>query len=132
MKKFFASLVAILAIGIAANAANYTIDESAIDAAIEAAVEVAPAAGNSATALLDLGLGTPDVLIAWLCNTFVGYFGIHRLYMGTSALTVVLYVITGGGLGIVDLIDWICMTIKLVNGEDCGSYANNTKFFMWL
>ena len=42
MKKIIISLIAILGLGLAASANNYTIDESAIDAMIENAVEVSP------------------------------------------------------------------------------------------
>ena len=42
MKKFIFSLIAIMAIAVSANAANYTVDDDAIDALIEASAEVSP------------------------------------------------------------------------------------------
>ena len=56
MKKFIISLFAVLALGIAANAANYSVDEASIDAMIEAAAEVSPLAMENASADLILHL----------------------------------------------------------------------------
>lgn len=137
MKKFFASLVAILAIGIAANAANYTIDESAIDAQIEAAAEVAPMTIALSDSIADnqisLSNGNADPLIALVLDVVVGTLGIHRLYLGTKVLTCVGYIITFGGIfGILPLVDGIVLLIELINGGSGSQYVNNPKFFMWL
>ncbi len=42
--------------------------------------------------------GPIDYSVAWLLLTFLGFFGIHRMYMG-KWFTGILYLITGGLLG---------------------------------
>lgn len=39
--------------------------------------------------------GRLDYSVAWLLNTFLGYLGIHRIYMG-KWFTGILYMVTGG------------------------------------
>ena len=42
--------------------------------------------------------GALDYSLAWILLTFVGIFGVHRMYMG-KWLSAVLYLFTGGLLG---------------------------------
>jgi len=49
--------------------------------------------------------GPLDYSVAWLLLTFLGIFGIHRMYMG-KWLTGILYLITGGLLGFGYLYDF--------------------------
>lgn len=49
--------------------------------------------------------GTYDYSVAWILLTFLGFFGIHRLYIG-KFLTGLLYFFTGGLLGIGVLYDF--------------------------
>ena len=48
--------------------------------------------------------GELDYTLAWILLTFLGLFGIHRLYMG-KWITGILYLLTGGILGIGYLYD---------------------------
>ena len=80
MKKIVLSIIAVLAIAFSANAANYRVDDSAIDAIIDNATEVvtlevaAPAAANlPAFEQKDVNATTALIL-----NFFLGGFGIHR------------------------------------------------------
>ena len=50
-------------------------------------------------------LGPVDYNIAWVLLTFLGLFGIHRMYMG-KWLTGIVYFLTGGLLGIGYLYDY--------------------------
>ena len=49
--------------------------------------------------------GPIDYSIAWMLHTFLGIFGIHRMYMG-KWLTGILYLLTGGLLGFGYLYDF--------------------------
>ena len=49
--------------------------------------------------------GPVDYSIAWLLLTFLGIFGIHRMYMG-KWFTGILYLLTGGLLGFGYLYDF--------------------------
>jgi len=49
--------------------------------------------------------GSLDYSLAWLLLTFLGIFGIHRMYMG-KWFTGILYLITGGLLGFGYLYDF--------------------------
>lgn len=49
--------------------------------------------------------GPIDYSVAWLLLTFLGLFGIHRMYMG-KWLTGILYLISGGLLGFGYLYDF--------------------------
>lgn len=134
MKKLLFSLIAILAIAVSANAANYTVDDDAIDALIEASAEVSPlelmpAAAVPASATLSSSNSNP--VAAFLLCTFLGGFGVHRHYMGTRPWMWAIYTFTFGGIfGIVPLIDWVMLIVGLVE-DDITDFCGNTKFFMW-
>ena len=139
MKKVILSLIAVIAVAFSANAANYKVDNNAIDALIENSVEVldvnfmAPSpATPSAAAVAPAGSVNPVVAI--ILNAFLGEFGIHRHYMGTSPWMWAIYTFTAGGIFfIVPTVDFIINIISLIdtNGID-GRYIGNTRFIVWL
>lgn len=47
-------------------------------------------------------IGPVDYSVSWILNTFGGYLGLHRMYMG-KWITGILYLITGG----LFLIGWV-------------------------
>jgi len=49
--------------------------------------------------------GSIDYSIAWLLLTFLGIFGIHRMYMN-KWITGIIYLLTGGLLGLGYLYDF--------------------------
>ncbi|MGM9788252.1 MAG: TM2 domain-containing protein [Candidatus Cryptobacteroides sp.] len=136
MKKLIISLVAILGLGIAASANNYTIDESAIDAMIENAVEVSPmAAEASAAAIQDVTLkfgSAPQPIVAFVLSVIpvTGWLAVHRMYLGTSPLAVILNIVTGGGFGIVYVVDWVVLLMGVLN-NNIKDYVNNGRWWMW-
>lgn len=131
MKKFFAVIVALFAVVAVANAANYSVDEAAIDGLFTEAVMEAPAA--PAAALPAIG-GDPQItnIIALVVDMVgLGFIGIHRLILGTQPINCLWYFLTFGGIfGIIPLIDWIMILIDLINGS--ASYLDNPAFIMWL
>ena len=134
MKKFILSLIAILAVSVAANAGNYTVNDDAIDALIEASAEVSPLElmpEAPVPAAASLASGSPSPVAAFLLCTFLGEFGVHRHYMGTRPWMWAIYVFTGFGIfGIVPLVDWVMLLIGLVD-DNISQYVGNTRFFMW-
>lgn len=61
--------------------------------------------------------GEIDFSVAWLLLTFLGLFGIHRMYMG-KWITGLIYLCTGGLLGIGYIYDFWTLNdqISLLNG----------------
>jgi len=67
-------------------------------------------------------------LIAALLAFPLGIFGLHRIYLGTSAVTTLAYIATFGGVfGILPFIDFVLILIN----RDVNTYANNKGVFMW-
>ena len=134
MKKLFLSLIAVIAIAVSANAANYTVDDAAIDALIEASSEVSPLElmpMASVPAAASLSSGNSNPVAAFLICTFLGGFGVHRHYMGTRPWMWAIYTFTCGGIfGIIPLVDWVMLLVGLVD-DDISDYCGNTKFIMW-
>lgn len=60
--------------------------------------------------------GELDYTVAWILLTFLGVFGIHRFYMG-KWLTGILYLLTGGILGLGYLYDLCTLNdqVSLIN-----------------
>ena len=52
--------------------------------------------------------GRYDYSVAWILQTFLGYLGIHRFYMG-KILTGILWLLTGGLVGIGYLYDYLTL-----------------------
>jgi len=137
MKKFIIVIAAIFGMAIAANANEYTIDDSQIDALIENAVEAAPAAALNAVAAVSNNAAATtissksDAASILLCF-FLGGFGIHRHYMGTAPWMWAAYTFTFGGIfGVVPFVDFIVMIVGLVDDSGLGQYYGNRKFLMW-
>ena len=134
MKKFILSLIAVVAVAFSAGAANYTVDDDAIDARIEASAEVSPidlmpAAAVPAAASLSSGSAEP--VASFLLCTFLGGFGVHRHYMGTRPWMWAIYTFTACGIfGIVPFVDWVMLLIGLID-DDISQYCGNTRFIMW-
>ena len=87
MKRLFSTILAIKAISTLAKAADYSINDDAVDALIEAAVEVSPSMSDlmaSAPASLPSAtVSSASPVASFILCTFLGGFGIHRHYMGT-------------------------------------------------
>ena len=138
MKKLVLSVIAVLAIAFSANAANYKVDNNAIDNIIENATEVVtlevstPAA--SLPAFAPKNASEINTTTAFLLSWLVGYFGIHRHYMGTKPIMWLFYTLTGGGLGIIWGVDTLLIFLDLIGvGEGyMKKFINNEKFIVWL
>ena len=137
MKKILLALVAMFAITLAANAADYRLDESAIDAVIENAVAVSPSSimGEMNATMhsnASLSAGTVNSAAAIILNFFLGGFGVHRHYMGTRPWMWAIYTFTlCGFFGVVPFVDFIVMIVALVEDGSVGRYCGDTRFIMW-
>ena len=134
MKKLILSIIAVLAIAFSANAANYKVDDSAIDNIIENATEVVTLDVATAEAAGVYTLASADIqpTTALILNFFLGWCGIHRHYLGTAPYMWALYLFTAGGIfGIVEFVDFIMLIIGTVD-NNITKYVGNRKFFMWL
>lgn len=62
--------------------------------------------------------GPVDYTVAWILLVFLGFFGVHRMYMG-KWLTGLLYLLTGGlfGLGYIYDLWTINDQITVINGQ---------------
>lgn len=140
MSRFILSVL-FLFLGAAAvqgNTSDYFLDHSAVDQLFAEAVEVDPLAMHSmaptVAAMQDnnvtIAANDKDPAIAFILAWFVGPLGIHRAYLGTSTGTIVGYILTLGGCGIVAFVDWVVLLIGLVN-DDIDQYVDNPSFFMW-
>jgi len=56
--------------------------------------------------------GPLDYNVAWILLTFLGLFGVHRMYMG-KWLTGILYLLTGGLLGVGHIYDYWTLNDQL-------------------
>ena len=63
--------------------------------------------------------GNIDYTVAWVLLTFLGFFGIHRMYMD-KWITGFLYLLTGGGFGLGYLYDFWTLNdqITVLNGSE--------------
>ena len=67
-------------------------------------------------------------LVAALLAFPLGVFGLHRIYLGSSAGIPIAYIATfGGGFGVLPFIDFVLILIN----KDVNNYANNPHVFMW-
>jgi hypothetical protein len=67
--------------------------------------------------------GSTNAIALILCF-FLGWLGIHRVFMGGSALLILGYLFTAGGIfGLLPLIDFIRLII------DSDHYKDNSRFF---
>ena len=68
--------------------------------------------GMDRQADLRFNSGPTDYNVAWILLTFLGLFGIHRMYMG-KWLTGILYLVTGGLFGIGYIYDFWTLNDQL-------------------
>ena len=112
----------------------YKADDSSIDAIVANAVEISALDYVSAhdfhgaDAMLS---ADKNGWTAFVLSYFVGYFGIHRHYLGTKGSMWALYTFTCGGIfGVVAAVDIVVLFIGAIQ-KDISKYVDNRKFIMW-
>lgn len=133
MKKLVLTLAVALFAICSASANNYVANDAAIDALVENSVEMVMEAAPVMPAAPVVALSSnPDPLIGTLLSWFTGWCGLHRYYLGTAPWMVLPYLLTGGGFGVVTLIDAVLMTIDLIQNNNINpQYINNERILMW-
>jgi len=111
--------------------ASFKLDDAHIDAMMADASDVSSTLsvfdfqGTQAT------LSNPNPWAASAICWFVGGFGVHRHYLGTSGSMWAVYTFTLCGIfGIVPIVDFVVLLIGAIQ-DDISKYVNNTSFFMW-
>jgi TM2 domain-containing membrane protein YozV len=132
MKKFFLIALIVFAglFATQAHAESFTIDNQVIDQMFAQADIVSFDAELAMNHEGQYFIQDKDPVVAFLLATFLGGLGIHRAYLGTSTGTMIAYILTMGGCGIVTTIDWVMLIVGLVN-NDISQYVDNPRFFMW-
>lgn len=59
-----------------------------------------------------------------------GISGLHRIYLGSGAGVFIAYLLTGGGCGILQIVDTVVLFLGALDG-DISQYIDNKKLFMW-
>jgi TM2 domain-containing membrane protein YozV len=68
-------------------------------------------------------------LVAALLTFPLGVFGLHRMYLGTSAIVPIVYIVTIGGVfGVLPFIDFVLI---LLSKDIHKTYTGNHHLFMW-
>lgn len=131
MRKFIILIATVFGMSIAANAANYAMDDAAIDALCDAAVEAPSAFASQAP--VSAAVSNKSEAAVLILNFFLGEFGIHRHYMGTAKWMWAAYTFTFGGIfGVLPIVDFIVEIVDLVEGKGLSNYYGCTKFIMWI
>lgn len=133
------TLVGVLLISFSLNsfAGNYKLDQSKINAMMSDAQEVVAFSTFNLSSFNsipgnDAVLTEKDPTVAFVLSLVVGYLGVHRLYLGTEPVTLIVYLITGGGCGIITLIDTIMLLMVLIDDEKVLTpYIDNPEILMW-
>ena len=117
-----------------ASANAFVIDDEKTEALIQSAIPMESKDVQSPGATKNATKGSErSPFLAFLLSC-IPYFtlisGIHRLYLGTSTTTFILYFCTLGGLGCLSLIDSILLLMAALS-NDLKGYEDNDHFFMW-
>ncbi|MDP4186785.1 MAG: TM2 domain-containing protein [Bacteroidota bacterium] len=120
---------------------NYKLDDQKVDVMFTNATEISltqwasPEQGKLAMPALTFArLANDDskAITSFLLCTFLGGFGIHRMYLRSTNSMWALYTFTVCGIfGIVPTVDWFVLLIDGIINKNISKYENNPKFFMW-
>ena len=148
MKKLLLTLAVALFAICSASANNYVANDAAIDNLVENSVEMVVMADTdgsySAPAASFGGYSAPaapaaaayvsagkNPVVATLLSWFLGWCGVHRYYLGTAPWMVLPYLLTGGGFGVVYVIDSVLLLVGALDNTIDGKFLNNERILMW-
>ena len=133
MKKLVLTLAVALFAICSASANNNVANEAAIDAIVENSIEmVMEAEAVPASAPVIALSSNQDPIIATILAWCTGWCGLHRYYLGTAEWMILPYLLTGGGFGIVTLVDAVLLTLDTIQNNSINpQYINNERILMW-
>ena len=108
---------------------SYGIEQANIPNIVFAPIELDSSQGANLDQLLEDTFYTPkhQKLKAALLAVFLGPFGVHRIYLGTTPNVPVVYSLTLGGFGILPLID----LVAILTTKKLERYKNKERVIMW-
>lgn len=134
MKKLLLTLAVALFAICSVSANNYTANDAAIDALVNNSVEMVMMAeadmAPAAPAAAYVAAGKNPVIAAVL-GWCTGWCGVHRYYLGTAPWMVLPYLLTGGGFGVVYVVDAVLLTVDALEDRINPAYLNNERIIMW-
>ena len=134
MKKLLLTLAVALFAICSVSANNYTANDAAIDALVNNSVEMVMMAeadmAPAAPAAAYVAAGKNPVIAAVL-GWCTGWCGVHRYYLGTAPWMVLPYLLTGGGFGVVCVVDAVLLTMDALEDRINPAYINNERIIMW-
>ncbi len=134
MKKLLLTMAVALFAICSASANNYVANDAAIDDLVENSIEMVvmadtdAAAAPAAAAYVSAG---KNPVVATLLSWFLGWCGVHRYYLGTAPWMVLPYLLTGGGFGVVYVIDSVLLLVGALDDTIDGKFLNNERILMW-
>ncbi len=126
--------------------ASFSYNEGQVDQLIAQAVDItvdvhqmlesSPEKGMNllgGTSSLAFASDQGSIIGAFLLCTFLGGLGIHRLYLASGPAVFIFYLLTGGGCGLLVMIDWWVLLFELVQAESgsmTSRYYGCTKLIL--
>lgn len=133
MKKLLLTMAVALFAICSASANNYVANDAAIDNLVENSVEMVVLADTDAMASPAAAYvsASKNPVVATLLSWFLGWCGVHRYYLGTAPWMVLPYLLTGGGFGVLYVVDSVLLLVDTLENKISGQYLNNNRIIMW-
>jgi len=133
MKKLILTIAVALFAICSASAANYTINDDAVDALVATSTEmVMPSAAVAAPAAAAVTVSSgQNPIVATILAWWLGWAGVHRYYLGTAPWMVLPYLLTGGGFGILWCVDTVMLLVGAIENTINPDYIGNERIIMW-
>ena len=114
----------------------YKIDDASLDQKFSNATELSLSDFSQSELLQEYSAtqvkaGGKNAWVAFILADCFGMLGVHRIYLGTSPLVVVGYILTAGGCGIMYAIDTYVLFFAAIQDKSINKYVKCKKFFMF-
>ena len=108
---------------------SFGVEQASIPNLVDYPIELDSSQGAELSQLIQDDNYTPKhrKLKAALLAVFLGPFGVHRIYLGTTPNVPVVYSLTLGGLGILPIID----LISILTTNKLERFMDQDRVIMW-